>query len=172
MRSVKMYKKHDMHISPVPQYMLEFAPLGSIDTKYGQIYKNINDEAYKAAGIDGFLPHNPWKGFTPSITRKPMVARAAAQFVKGEGNNDQTFPEFPTLAEINQDLSGWTEDEVMSALCLDKEEEVPSKPYYALAKSVPLTNSNGSTKINALHSYLLQLLQTQFHHNFIFRPTR
>ena len=72
--------------------MIVFAPLDGIDTKYGQIYKNINDEACKAAGIDGFLPHNPWKGFTPIITRRPMVARSAAPFVKGDGNNYQPFP--------------------------------------------------------------------------------
>ena len=102
--------------------MIEFAPLGGIDTKYGQIYININDEAYKSACIDGFLPHNPWKGFTPSITCKPMLARTAAHSVKGDSNNDQPFPEFPTLAEINQDLSGWKEDEVMVELWPDKEE--------------------------------------------------
>ena len=47
-----MYKKHVMHISSVPQEMIVFAPLDGIDTKYGHIYKNINDEAYKASGID------------------------------------------------------------------------------------------------------------------------
>ena len=77
-RSYKLNKKHAMNISLITPELIAFATLGGIDTKYGQIYKNINDEAYKAAGIDGFLPHNPWKGFTPSITRKPMVARATA----------------------------------------------------------------------------------------------
>ena len=32
---------------------------------------------------------------------------------------------------------------------------MPSKPHYALAKSVPLTNSNGPPKVNALRAYLL-----------------
>ena len=100
--------------------MIAFAPLDGIGTKYGQIYKNINDEAYKAAGMDGFLPHNPWKGFTPSITRSPMVARAASQFVKRDGNNNQPLPELPTLVELNQELSGWTENEVMAALWPDE----------------------------------------------------
>ena len=68
--------------------------------------KYINYEAYKADGIDGSLPHNPCKGFTPRITRSPMVARAAVNFVKGGGNNDQPFLEFPTLAELNQALAG------------------------------------------------------------------
>ena len=72
--------------------MIACAPLDGIGTKYGQIYKNINNEAYKAAGMDGFLPHNPWKGFMPSITCRPMVERAVSQFVKGDGNNDQPFP--------------------------------------------------------------------------------
>ena len=58
-RSSKMEKNHSMHICPVPQEMIAFAPLDGIDTKYGQIYKNINYEAYKAAGIDGLFPHNP-----------------------------------------------------------------------------------------------------------------
>ena len=52
-RSVNMEKKHAMNIRPVPPEMIAFAPLDGIDTEYGQIYKNINDEAYKAAGIYG-----------------------------------------------------------------------------------------------------------------------
>ena len=43
----------------------------------------------------------------------------------------------------------------MAALRPDKEEEVLSKPHYALVKSDPFTNSNGPHKINALHAYLL-----------------
>ena len=43
----------------------------------------------------------------------------------------------------------------MTALWTDKDEEVTYKPHYALAKSVPLTNSNGPPKINELHASLL-----------------
>ena len=49
-----------------------------------------------------------------------MAARAAAQFVKGDVNNDQPFPEFPTLVELNQELAGWTENEVMVELWPDE----------------------------------------------------
>ena len=105
-RSGNTDKKHAMHINPVPPEMIAFAPLDGIDTKYGQIYTNINDEAYKAAGIHGLLPHNTWKGFTRSITHRPIVAISVAQFVKGEGNNDKPYPEFPTLADLNKELSG------------------------------------------------------------------
>ena len=135
--------------------MIIFLPLDGIDTKYGQIYKNINDEAYKAAGIDGLFLHNPWKGFTKIITCRPIVARATAQFVNGDGNNDQPLPELPTLSELNQELAGWMEDEVIAALWPDYEEAVPSKTHCALAKSFPLTNSNVTPKINALRSSLL-----------------
>ena len=43
----------------------------------------------------------------------------------------------------------------MAELWPYKKEEVPSKPHYALAKSVTLTNSKGSPKINVLHASLL-----------------
>ena len=43
----------------------------------------------------------------------------------------------------------------MAELWTDKEEEVPPKPHYALAKSAPLTNSNGPPKVNAFHASLL-----------------
>ena len=56
----------------------------------------------------------------PSLTRRQMVERAAAQFVDSDGNNDQPFPEFPTLVELNQELAGWTENEVMVALWPDE----------------------------------------------------
>ena len=56
----------------------------------------------------------------PSLTHRPMVERAAAQFVNSDGNNDQPFPEFPTLVELNQELAGWTENEVMAALWPDE----------------------------------------------------
>ena len=108
-----METKHAMHISPVTQEMIAFAPLDDIDTKYGQIYKNINDEAYKVVGKDGFLTHNQWKGFTARITCRPMVARSVSQFEKGDGKNYQPFLELPTLADLNQESSGWMEDEVM-----------------------------------------------------------
>ena len=74
--------------------MIASAPLDGIDKKYDQIYKKINDEAYNAVGIYGFFPHNLWKGFAPTITCRPIVARDAAQFVKGNGNNDQPLPYF------------------------------------------------------------------------------
>ena len=80
---------------------------------------------------------------------------ATEQFVKCDGNNDQHFTELPTLAELNQELSGCTEDEVMAELWPDEEEEVPPKPHYELTKSVLLTNSNSPPKINALYAYLL-----------------
>ena len=44
-QSGKMDKNHAMHVSPVPPEMITFAHLDGIDTKYGQIYKNFNDEA-------------------------------------------------------------------------------------------------------------------------------
>ena len=43
----------------------------------------------------------------------------------------------------------------MAALWPDKEDEVPSNPHYALAKSVTLTNSNVTLKINSFHASLL-----------------
>ena len=49
-----------MHLHPIPEELLAVMPLDGTDACYGQIYQNINDETYKAAGIDGFLPHNPF----------------------------------------------------------------------------------------------------------------
>ena len=52
-----------MHMSPVPPNMQAFAPLDGVDSRYGQLYRTINSEAYRQGGIDGFIPTNPFNDF-------------------------------------------------------------------------------------------------------------
>ena len=62
--SKKVTTKHTIHMSPVSPDMQAFAELYGVDSGYGQLYHPINSNVYKQGGIGGFLPHNPFKGFT------------------------------------------------------------------------------------------------------------
>ena len=90
--SGKLDKKHNIHLQPVPPELLSFAPLGGIDTRYGQLYRNINNGASKAAEIDGFLPHNPFKGIKEHATTLPT------------GTAQLQMPHFPSLATLNAEM--------------------------------------------------------------------
>ena len=76
-------KHHAMDVSPVPPELVAFAPLNGPDTRYGQLYRGISNDAYKAAGIDGFVPHCPFNNmmFKPKaagdVSFRPLVAAAA-----------------------------------------------------------------------------------------------
>jgi hypothetical protein len=45
--------------------ILPFAPVDGPDHRFGQINKPLDNDAYKLAGIEGFLPKQPWKSFAP-----------------------------------------------------------------------------------------------------------
>ncbi|KAL7504453.1 hypothetical protein ACHAXN_002097, partial [Cyclotella atomus] len=47
------------HLSPVPKEIIPFAPVDGCDSRFGQLNKPLSNEAYKQAGIEGFLPHQP-----------------------------------------------------------------------------------------------------------------
>ena len=40
-RTGKLGKKHAMHLQPIPEELLAFAPLDGTDSRFGQLYKNI-----------------------------------------------------------------------------------------------------------------------------------
>ena len=108
--SGKVDKRHAMHLSPVPPELIAFSPLDGADTRYGQLWSTISDKAYKNAGINGFLPHNPFQNM--KFNTRPMSARAAPVFV----NDDRGIPTMPTLAEFNAELTEWTEDEIEAVM--------------------------------------------------------
>ena len=47
----KLGKKRDVHLQPIPEELLAFAPLYGTDSRFDQLYKNINDIAYESAEI-------------------------------------------------------------------------------------------------------------------------
>ena len=81
-----------MHLQPIHEELLAFAPLDGADSRFGQLYKNINVKAYEAAGIEGFLPHNPCKGIREHTTTLPP------------GTSGLLFPNFPSLTEPKAEM--------------------------------------------------------------------
>ena len=68
-----------MHMSPVPPDMQDFAPLDGVDSRYGQLYRPINSDAYKQGGVEGFIPVNPFKDFKFRRDSMPMAQALVAQ---------------------------------------------------------------------------------------------
>ena len=104
--------KHAMYLSPMPPKLVAFPHVNGADTLYGQLYRNVSNDAYNAADIDGFLPHNQFKGI------KALFASIAPKLTT------LTFPLIPTLAELNTDLTNGTKDRIQDALFPD--EPVPT----------------------------------------------
>ena len=96
----------------MPRKLLAFPPVNGANTPYDQFYRITSDDAYKAVGIDGFLPHNPFKGI------KALFASIAPEMMAFP------IPVIPTLVELNAGLTNWTEDKIQDALFPD--EPVPS----------------------------------------------
>eukprot|EP00956_Cyclotella_meneghiniana_P009859 scaffold13641_cov42-Cyclotella_meneghiniana.AAC.3 len=63
--SNKIEKFHAAHLSPVPHEIIPFAPVDGPDHRFGQLNKPISDDVYKAAGVKGFIPPQPWRRFDP-----------------------------------------------------------------------------------------------------------
>ena len=41
--SGRVKKKHTMHISPVPDELVSFAPVDGVDTRYGRLHRGIDN---------------------------------------------------------------------------------------------------------------------------------
>ena len=82
--SKKVTSKHAMHMSPVPPNIQAFVLLDSVDSRYGQIYCQININTYKQGGINGFLPHNLFKGFKSWVLRLCSSPASHAIFGRAE----------------------------------------------------------------------------------------
>jgi hypothetical protein len=77
-------KKHTSDLSPYRLELVPFKPIDGPDNQYCQIYKPINANPYKKAGV---------KGFTP-----PMPFKATSQFL----TTDQFH--WPSLSKLNDNL--------------------------------------------------------------------
>ena len=73
--SGRIDKYHAMDLPPVPLELQAFTLVDGPNNRYGQLYRNITKDAYKATGIDGFLPHWPFDAemFEPSAAAAAAV---------------------------------------------------------------------------------------------------
>ncbi len=54
-------KRHASHLSPFPLELMPFTPISGSDNEYFRIHKPINKNAFKAAGVTGFDPVQPFQ---------------------------------------------------------------------------------------------------------------
>ena len=123
------------------------------DTRYGQLYRGITKDAFKAAGVSGFSPHNPFSGIKLDQNPKPMpVAARVAVLTAGP---DGTFPTMPTLAELNADLVHWHDEEINAAMYPIPDD--PLRPTYLMpVKAAPGAKAKGGApSISELHADLM-----------------
>ena len=82
-QSKKGEKRSAIHLSPCPEGLIPFEPIDGADTRYSQLHRPLQKDAYELAGIKGYIPPVPWK---TAATALIMVAMP-----------DDYFP-FPSLA--------------------------------------------------------------------------
>ena len=54
-------KKHATDLSPYPDQLIPFQPVGGAGNHFGQLCKPIRENPFKEAGICGFEPSQPFK---------------------------------------------------------------------------------------------------------------
>jgi hypothetical protein len=86
-------KKHGSDLYLSPEKLIPHSPTHSSDQLFADTNKPMGRQPYKLAGLDGYNPAQPWKEPT-----------AQAQ-LSAIGN--QPAPQFPELAELDQDYDGW-----------------------------------------------------------------
>ena len=138
-------------MSPVPHGMQAFAPLDGVDFRYGQVYRPINDSTYKLGGVEGFLPHNPFKDFQFC----PGAMRVATALLAWSCASGAPLLTMHCLAEFNEWLmkdkyNMWPEEELEASMfppspsCLDVQDVPTLKPKPAQQPT-----------INGLHAKLV-----------------
>jgi len=104
--------------------MVPYAPIDGPDHRFGQINRPLSKDAYKNAGLEGFLPSQPFESFQPSkdagfdddhipisSTGDEESAPQPTMLIDFQTwNNRQAGDEdlhFPTLWELNEELDNW-----------------------------------------------------------------
>ncbi len=89
-------KRHASDLSPYPAELIPFKPVDCADTRYGQLYKPISAQPFKEAGINGFIPPEPFK-----LASNLAITNRCAAF------------HWPSLSELNDELAPfpWSSDE-------------------------------------------------------------
>ena len=128
--SGKIDKRHAMDLSPVPPELQAVTPVDGPDNRYGQLYHNITKDAYKAAGIDGFLSHCSFD----AEMFEPSAAAAAAVHV---GSPLVSLPRTPTLADLNGELDDWSDASIKGALESRSRSALPPLPAISMAAAKP-----------------------------------
>ena len=88
----KIGKRHAAHLSPFPEQLLPFLPVDGLDNQYDQLYRPIQKDPYKNAGVKGFELTNP---------------HCVSAHTTAHGYN--TSVPFPTLAELNAEFFKWND---------------------------------------------------------------
>lgn len=94
----RIEKKHASDLSPYPAKLIPFEPVDGADTRYGQLYKPISAQPFKAAAIKGFIPIQPFKIATNlAITDQcaafhwPSLSKLNDQFAPFPWGSDDEF---------------------------------------------------------------------------------
>ena len=111
----KVDKFHASHLSPIPKELVPYGPVDGPDNQFGQLNKPLSTEAYKEAGIEGFVPPQPiqFPG-RQSFDDADIPSNVAPAAHNTTHLIDFKDPDlhFPTLWELNQELELWDNDDV------------------------------------------------------------
>ena len=75
------------------------------DSRFGQLNKPLSDDAYKAAGIEGFLPPQPMLSPNRRTYLDSDIPNTSSHVIDfGFDDNGAELLHFPTLYELNKEL--------------------------------------------------------------------
>ena len=145
--SGKIEKFHASQLSPVPRELIPYSPVDTSDARYGQSHKPLSSDAYKLAGIEGFLPRQPIHPSPRPHVRfdDDHIPAAASDNTPMSTNlidfkswalasDDDDDLHFPSLAELQDEIDDWGDDLDIDAMIDDRR---PLAPADALTLASP-----------------------------------
>jgi hypothetical protein len=114
-------KKHSLDLSPYPLELVPFEPIDGPDNQHGQLYKPINANPYKEAGIKGFIPPMPFKETSQFLTTDQFHWLSLSEL------SDNLFP-FHWLSE--EECKQYFDGNLVSSLPVLHVGPPPSTPTY------------------------------------------
>ena len=118
-------EKHASDLTPYPSELIPFEPVDGADTRYGQLYRPIDANPFKEAGLKGF--------------EHPAPFRVSQNFL--DVGDFKDFPR-PTLSELNDiiDPNPWRNEEERRQVLPDDLPISPPIMYNGSPPSPPATS--------------------------------
>eukprot|EP00956_Cyclotella_meneghiniana_P035924 scaffold119565_cov44-Cyclotella_meneghiniana.AAC.1 len=139
-QSGKIAKFHAAHLNPVPDQLVPYTPIDGTDHRFGQSHKPLSEDAYAIAGLDGFVPPQPFvmpgkQEFTDDDIPREATMDGSVNLIEFGSHSETSDMHFPSLWESNKEMHNWEDIDTL----LDDKDPTPSNVVPSFATTMTPT---------------------------------